>query len=74
MPMSTPILPVPVLPHVWVKWSVQEVAVIVDPFTGRSTAVDVPGATVGEQVGCQCCGEPLTDSVVKLPCGGDTEQ
>lgn len=72
MPMSTrPVAPP--LQHTWVKWSVQEVAVIVDPFTGRCSAVDVPDATVGEQVGCQCCGEPLTDSAAKDQCAGTTE-
>lgn len=66
------ILPVaPPLLHDWVKWSVQGVDVIVDPFTGASSAVVLPDTPVGEQIGCQSCGEPLTDSSAKTICLGD---
>lgn len=61
----------PPLQHDWVRWTVRAVAVIVDPFTGASTAVDVPSSAVGEQVGCSACGEPLTDSEATRPCMGD---
>lgn len=58
--------------HQWVRWSLEEVAVIVDPFTGASSVVVPPDAAVGEQIGCQICNEPLTDSSAVAPCRGDT--
>jgi hypothetical protein len=65
---------VPVAPstsHDWVKWTVQDVAVIVDPFTGDFTVVDQPSCVAGEAVGCSICGEPLTDSSVLMACTGE---
>lgn len=59
--------------HHWVRWSVQDVAVIVDPFTGAYFTEDLPFSAVGSQVGCHACGEPLTDSSVLTSCTGDTD-
>lgn len=61
----------PTKQHDWVRHSVQSVAVIVDPFTGVSLAVDDPGGMIGEQVGCGCCGEPLTDTSSLTSCAGE---
>lgn len=63
----------PTTVHAWVKWSVTAVDVIVDPFTETPCVTVLLDAVVGEQVGCQLCGEPLTDSSAKSPCEGDTE-
>lgn len=63
----------PPLTHDWVKWMVVDVAVIVDPFTGASTAVVAPSSAVGEAVGCRTCGEPLTDSSAMTPCAGEDD-
>jgi hypothetical protein len=60
--------------HDWVKWSIQSVGVIVDPFTGASSAVEFADSAIGEQIGCHFCGEPLTDSSATSQCRGDTEQ
>lgn len=59
---------VPTKPHAWVRWSLSDVDVIVDPFTGHCSVVDPPDAPVGEQVCCHHCGEPLTDSAVATDC------
>lgn len=63
--------PAPPKAHDWVQWSVQAVDVIVDPFTGESSAVVMPDGAIGCQVGCTSCGEPLTDSSVLTACTGD---
>lgn len=60
---------VPTVYHQWTKYSVSEVDVIVDP-EGRSFAVDRPDSAVGEQVGCNVCGEPLADGSVWTRCTG----
>lgn len=59
--------------HDWVKYTVQSVGVIVDPFTGDCMVVDVPSAGIGEQVGCCVCGDPLTATSAQDKCGGQSE-
>lgn len=63
----------PTLTHDWVRYTVQAVAVIVDPFTGASSVVvdGGPDSAIGEQVGCTSCGEPLTDSSALTACTGE---
>lgn len=63
--------PAPTTQHHWVRWSLQDVAVIVDPFTGAPSAMDLPFSAVGSMVGCHACGEPLTDSSVLTVCDGE---
>lgn len=63
--------PAPPLRHDWVQWSVQAVAVIVDPFTGESSVIVDPAGAIGSQVGCTSCGEPLTDSSALTTCTGE---
>jgi len=63
--------PAPAIQHDWVRWSLVEVVVIVDPFTGVPMAHDAPFSAVGEQVACRTCGEPLTDSSVLVACTGE---
>lgn len=63
--------PAPPKAHDWVQWSVQAVAVIVDPFTGVSSAVVQEDGAIGCQVGCTSCGEPLTDSSALTACIGE---
>lgn len=67
----TPARVVPLVSHDWVRYTVEAVAVIVDPFTGDCTVVDAPSSAVGEQVGCRACGEPLTDSSAVGNCSGE---
>lgn len=69
--MATPTVPVTKSQHHWVRWSLQDVGVIVDPFTGECSAYDLPEAAVGTMVGCHTCGEPLTDSSVQTECIGE---
>lgn len=57
--------------HDWVRHSVENVSVIVDPFTGHCSAVSDPEGSIGEQVGCACCGEPLTDASSLTACAGE---
>jgi hypothetical protein len=64
----------PPIQHVWVKWSLTSVDVIVDPFTGGCSVVESPGQDVGEQICCHTCGEPLTESSVLESCEGGIEQ
>lgn len=59
---------VPIKHHAWVKWSLQPVDVIVDPFTGLCSAVESPNDPIGEQVCCHHCGEPLTESLIGTAC------
>lgn len=61
----------PVMTHDWVKYTVQSVGVIVDPFTGDFMVVDVPSAGIGEQVGCSVCGDPLTVTSAQAKCTGE---
>jgi hypothetical protein len=63
--------PTATLQHDWVRWTVQAVGVIVDPFTEASSVVDDPDAPTGEQVACQSCGEPLNDLSAVSVCPGD---
>lgn len=66
-------VPAPAIQHDWVRWSLVEVVVIVDPFTGVPMAHDAPFSAVGEQVACRACGEPLTDSSILVACTGEQE-
>lgn len=70
MPMTPP---AQTLTHDWVRYTVQSVAVIVDPFTGGCCVVtdDGPQSAIGEQVGCSLCGEPLSDSSAAGACTGE---
>lgn len=63
--------PAPTQAHQWVRWSVVEVAVIVDPFTGVPSVEDVPFSAEGSQVACRGCGESLTESSVLTACTGE---
>lgn len=55
--------------HQWVQYSVSEVDVIVDP-DGQSFVVARPDTAEGVAVGCNVCGEPLTDSSAVTGCSG----
>lgn len=59
------------LTHDWMKFAVVNVDVIVDPFTGVPSAVDVPSSAVGEQIACGTCGITLTASTARMDCLGD---
>lgn len=64
--MATPTL---TLPHRWVKYSIEAVDVIVAPdglpfFTPKEVR------SIGEQVGCAVCSEPLTSGSVITHCLG----
>lgn len=60
--------PAPPRQHHWVRWSLQDVAVIVDPFTGAPSVEDLPYSAEGSQVACHACGESLTESSVLTAC------
>lgn len=61
--------------HLWVQYTVEDVDVIVDPETGLPLPVVRPEETrsIGTQVGCQHCGEPLTAGSVAMGCDGSSE-
>lgn len=69
--MSNP--PLLTTSHLWVQYTVEDVDVIVDPETELPVPVIRPETqrSVGTQVGCQNCGEPLTAGSVGMACGGD---
>lgn len=58
-------------PHQWTRITQQPVDVIVAP-DGQPYPVDRPNEPVGEAVGCECCGVPLTSAFVHTPCVPDT--
>lgn len=59
--------------HHWQLYSVTEVDVIVDPFTGLATAVPNRGGPVGELIGCSNCGESFDAALVGQPCFPDDD-
>lgn len=63
------------LQHLWVQYTVEDVDVIVDPQTELPVAVTrrEVDRSVGVQVGCEACGEPLTAGSVGTACAGDPD-
>lgn len=53
--------------HRWIKLTRQAVDVIVDP-EGQVYSSERPGEAVGEVVGCDACGQPMTPKFFFLDC------
>lgn len=53
--------------HEWIRYTQQLVDVIVAP-DGQPFSVERPGEPIGEAVGCNLCGVPLSADYMNLPC------
>lgn len=66
-------LPTQITHHRWVRYTVEGGDVIVDPATGEPHFVERAGRSVGEQIGCAICDEPLSPASAVVPCLGSSE-
>lgn len=53
--------------HQWIKITKQSVDVIVAP-DGQPFSSERPGEPIGEAVGCDSCGVPMTAEYAGMPC------
>lgn len=60
--------PVTTTRHRWLKYTVEGGDVIVDPRTGKPYFVERDERSIGEQVACAACSEPLTSGSATTAC------